>query len=98
MLLRDQLTGIHLHSVANAQKAKIYVCNYLTDNDEKAQYNQLFKEHILDVVNGVKGKCRGSIFVQLSSSVENETGLKAGRFLTFSERDHLVVHELMKEQ
>ena len=98
VLLRDQLTGIHLHSVANAQKAKNNFCNYLTDDDEKARFNQLFKEHVLDVVDGVKGKCRGSIFVKFSPSVDNETGLKAGQFLTFSERDHSVVHELMKER
>ena len=98
VLLRDQSTGIHLHSVANAQKAKNYVCNYLTDDDEKAHYNQLFKEHVLNVVDGVKGKHRGSIFVKFSPIVDNETGLKAGRFLTFSKRDHSVVHELMKER
>ena len=74
MLLRDRLTGIHLHSVANTQKAKNYVCNYSTD-DEKAQYNQLLKEHVLDVVDGVKGKCRGSIFVKFSQSVDNEADL-----------------------
>ena len=56
VLLREQLTGIHLHSVANSQKARNYVCNYLAEDDEKAQYNQLFKEHVLDVVNGVKRK------------------------------------------
>ena len=78
VLLRDQSTGIHLHSIANAQKAKNYVCNYLTDNDEKAQYNQLFKEHVLDIVDGVTGKHRGSIFVKFSPSVDNEMGLKAG--------------------
>ena len=57
VLLREQLTGVHhLHSVANSQKARNYVHTYLTDNNEKAQYNQLFKEHILDIVDGVKGK------------------------------------------
>ena len=85
VLLREQLTGIHLHSVANSQKARNYVCNYLTDDDEKAQYNQLFKEHVLDVVDGVKGKHRGNIFIKFSPCVNNGTGL-AGRFLTFNER------------
>ena len=56
VLLREQLTGVHLHSVADSQKARNYVHTYLTDNDEKAQYNQLFKEHVLDIVDGVKGK------------------------------------------
>ena len=97
VLLREQLTGMHLHSVANSQKARNYVCNYLTDDDKKAQYNQLFKEHVLDIVNGVKGKCRGSIFIKFSPSVDNETGLTAGQFLTFNERDHSVVHELTKK-
>ena len=60
--------------------------------------NQLFKEHILDVVNGVKGQCRGSIFIKFSSNVDNETSLMAGRFLTFNERDHSVVHELTRKQ
>ena len=62
VLLREQLTGMHLHAMANAQKAKSYVCNYLADEEEKCQYNQLFKEHILDVNNSVKGKRRGSVF------------------------------------
>ena len=34
VLLREQLTGIHLHAVANAQKAKNYICNYLADKDK----------------------------------------------------------------
>ena len=98
VLLREQLTGVHLHSVANSQKARNYVHTYLTENDEKAQYNQLFKEYVLDVVDGVKGKHRGSIFIKFSPSVDNETGLTAGRFLTFNERDHSVVHELTKKR
>ena len=60
VLLREQLTGVHLHSVANSQKARNYVHNYLTDDDEKAQYNQLFKEHVLGVVDGVKGSIKGA--------------------------------------
>ena len=56
VLLCDQLTGMHLHSVANAQKARNYVCNYLTDEDEKARYNELFKEHVLSVGDSVNGK------------------------------------------
>ena len=64
VLLHDQLTGMHLHSIANAQKARNYVCNYLTDEDEKAQYNELFKEHVLNVGDSVNGKQRGSIFIK----------------------------------
>ena len=35
VLLREQLTGMHFHAMANAQKAKNYVCNYLADEDKK---------------------------------------------------------------
>ena len=97
VLLREQLTGMHLHSVANAQKAKNYICNYLTDDDEKCQYNQLFKEHVLDIGDSVKGRRCGSIFIKFSSpTVSEDSGLRAGRFLTFNERDHSVIHELTK--
>ena len=99
VLLREQLTGMHLHTVANAQKAKNYVCNYLADEDEKCQYNQLFKEHILDVNDSVKGKRRrGSVFIKFSPSVSEENGLTVGRILTFSDKDHSVIHEISRGQ
>ena len=56
VLLHDQLTGMHLHSVSNVQKARNYVCNYLTDENKKAQYNELFKEHVSNVGDSVNGK------------------------------------------
>ena len=96
VLLEEQLTGMHLHSVANTQKAKNYVCNYLTDDDEKCQYNQLFKEHMLDIGDNVKGRRRGSIFIKFPPMVSEDSGLRAGRFLTFNERDHSVIHKLTK--
>ena len=96
VLLREQLTGMHLHKVANAQKAKNYVCNYLADEDEKCQYNQLFKEHILDINDSVKGKRRSSVFIKFSASVSEENGLTAGRLLTFNNRDHSIIHEISR--
>ena len=93
ILLREQLTGMHLHVVANAQKAKNYVCNYMADKDEKCQYNELFKEHILDINNSVKGKRWGSVFIKFSPLVSQENGLRVERlfmvFLTkFQEDNH----------
>ena len=97
VLLREQLTSMHLHSVANTQKAKNYVCNYLTDDDEKCQYNKLFKEHVLDVGDSIKGRKCGSIFIKFSPMVSEDSGLRAGRFLAFNERDHSVIQELTKK-
>ena len=88
---------MHLNSVANTQKAKNYVCNCLTDDDEKCQYNQLFKEHVLDIGDSIKGRRHSGIFIKFSSpTVSEDSRLRAGRFLTFNERDHSVIHELMK--
>ena len=98
VLLCDQLTRMHLHSVANAQRARKYVCNYLTDEDEKAQYNELFKEHVLSVGDSVNGKRRGSTFVKFSSQSGEDGGIRAGRFLTFNECNHSVVHELSRKK
>ena len=46
VLFRDQLTGVHLHSIANQQKVKKYVYSYLSDDREKRHYDQLFNEHV----------------------------------------------------
>ena len=35
VLMREQLTGVHIHSVANSQKPRNFVKNYLSDDDEK---------------------------------------------------------------
>ena len=98
VLLREQLTGMHLHAVANVQKAKNYVCNYLVDEDKKCQYNQLFKEHILDINDSTKGKRHGSMFIKFSPLVSEENRLRVGRFLTFNNRDHSVIHKISKRQ
>ena len=89
---------MHLHSGANSQKARNYVCSCLTNDDEKHQYSQLFKEHMLDAGDSIKGRRCGSIFIKFSPTVsEEESGLRAGQFLTFNKRDHLVIHELIKK-
>ena len=98
VLLIEQLRGMHLHTVANVQKAKNYVCNYLADEDEKCQYNRLFKEHILDVNDSIKGKRWGSVFIKFSLSVNEENGLRVGRFLMFNDRNHSVIHEISRGQ
>ena len=54
VLFHEQLTGVHLHSVANTQKAKKYVHSYLSDEQEKQHYDKLFREHVLDINNGLK--------------------------------------------
>ena len=56
VLLREQLTGIHLHSIANSRKAKNYVYNYLSDNIENSHYDELFKEHVLYIRDDAKSK------------------------------------------
>ena len=88
---------MQLHSVANVQKERNYVCEYLTDQDEKAQYNKLFKEHVLNVGDSVNGKRRGSIFIKFPSQGGEGGGIRAGRFFIFNERDHSVVHELSRK-
>ena len=89
---------MHLHSVANAHKARNYMCNYLTDEDEKAQHNKLFKKHLLNVGDSVNVKRRGSIFIKFSSQGGEGGGIRADRFLTFNERDHSVIHELSRKK
>ena len=44
----------------------------------KKQFDELFKEHVLNVTNGVKGKHCGSIFVKFSSCGDGETSVRAG--------------------
>ena len=57
--------------------------------------DELFKEHILNITDHVKGKHRGSIFIKFSSCGDGETSMRAGRFLTFNDKDYSVVHELV---
>ena len=35
VLMREQLTGVHIHSVANLQNPRNFIKNYLSDDDEK---------------------------------------------------------------
>ena len=35
MLFREQLTGVHLHAIANQQRIQRYVYGFLTNNREK---------------------------------------------------------------
>ena len=46
VLLRDQLTGVHIHSLANVRKIMSFVRNYLNDKGEEEQYVKLFEEHV----------------------------------------------------
>ena len=55
MLFRDQLTGVHLHAIANQQKIHHYVYGFLFDDSEKRQFDHLFNEHVLRVNNSLKG-------------------------------------------
>ena len=48
VLFRDQLTGVHLHSIANQQKVKHYVYGFLSDDNEKKHFDKLFNEHVLN--------------------------------------------------
>ena len=47
MLFREQLTGVHLHAIANQQRIRRYVYGFLTDDIEKRQFDKLFNEHVL---------------------------------------------------
>ena len=46
VLLRDQLTGVHIHSLANVKKIVSFIRNYLNDKKEEDQYVRLFEEHV----------------------------------------------------
>ena len=89
--------GVHLHSIANHQKAKKYVYSYLSDDKEKRHYDQLFNKHVLQINDGLKGNRCGSIFIKFTLSPYQENGSRVGRFLTFNHHDHSVVHETPKK-
>ena len=55
ILFREQLTSIHLHSIANQQKVKRYVYGFLADKEERRHFDELFNEHVLRVNNNLKG-------------------------------------------
>ena len=102
VLLGEQLTGVHIHSLTNVRKIVSFIHNYLNDKGEEDQYVKLFEEHVSQVSLTVD-KCnrRGSIIVKFNvpSLKQQESPLKkgrappVGRFITFNDRDHAVVHE-----
>ena len=73
VLFQDQLMGVHLHSIANQQKVKHYMYSFLSDNNEKKHFDQLFNEHILKVNDSLKGNCHGSIFIRFTPSPYQES-------------------------
>ena len=96
VLFRDQLTGVHLHAIANQQKIRHYVYGFLLDDAEKRQFDYLFDEHVLRVNDSFKGNRRGSIFIRFTPGIGKDCfGVcrRIGRFLTFNECDFSVVHE-----
>ena len=96
VLFRDQLTGVHLHTIANQQKIRHYIYRFLSDDAEKRQFDHLFNEHVLQINNSLKGNRRGSIFIHFTPGLGTDrfgTRRQIGRFLTFNECDFSVVHE-----
>ena len=69
MLFIDQLTGVHLHAIANQQKICRYMYGFLSDDSEKRQFDHLFNEHILRVNDSLKGNRRGSIFIHFTPGI-----------------------------
>ena len=66
VLLRDQLTGVHIHSLANVKKIVSFIRNYLNDDKkEEDQYVRLFEEHV-SRVSVDKCNRRGSIIVKFN--------------------------------
>ena len=103
VLLREQLTGVHIHSLTNVRKIVSFFRNYFNDKGEEDQYVKLFEEHVSRVSPTVD-KCnrRGSIIVKFNvpslKQQQQESPLKkgrapVGRFITFNDRDHAVVQE-----
>ena len=58
VLLREQLTGMHLHVVANAQKAKNYICNYLANEDESVSTANSSRSTYWTLMTALKGRDR----------------------------------------
>ena len=96
VLFRDQLTGVHLHAIANQQRIHSYIYGFLSDDAEKHQFDHLFNEHVLHINDSLKGNRRGSIFIHFTPGLCTDrfgTRRRIGRFLTFNECDFSVVHE-----
>ena len=47
VLFRDQLSGVHLHAIANQQRIHRYIYGFLSDDVKKRQFDKLFDEHVL---------------------------------------------------
>ena len=96
ILFREQLTSVHLHSIASQQKVKRYVYGFLADNEERRHFDELFNEHVLRVNDNLKGNRRGSIFVRFTPAPYQGTKCanRIGRFLTFNKRDFSVIHQV----
>ena len=96
VLFQDQLSGVHLHAIANQQRIRHYIYGFLSDNVEKCQFDKLFNEHVLHINNSINGNRRGSIFIQFTPSLSTDhfgTMRRIGRFLTFNESGFSVVHK-----
>ena len=67
VLLQEQLTGVHIHSLTNVRKIVLFIRNYLNDKEEEDQYVKLFEEHVSRVSPAVN-KCNrhGSIIVKFN--------------------------------
>ena len=95
VLLRNQLTGVHIHSLANVKKIVSFIRNYFNDKKEKDQYVRLFEEHVSQVSVDKCNRC-SSIMVKFnmpSFKQQLKKGRPIGRFITFNDRDHAVIHE-----
>ena len=89
VLFRDQLTGVHLHAIANQQKIRRYVYGFLSD-DSTIFLTSMYYEST--TVNR-----RGSIFIHFTPGISKDrfgVRRRIGRFLTFNECDFSVVHEM----
>ena len=96
VLFRDQLSGVHLHAIANQQRIRRYIYGFLSDDVEKRQFDKLFDEHVLRINDSVNGNRRGSIFIRFTPGLSTDrfgTTRRIGRFLTFNESGFSVVHE-----
>ena len=96
VLFREQLTGVHLHTIANQQRIRRYIYSFLTDDAEKWQFNNLCNKHVLHVNDNLNGNRRGSVFIRFTpGSCMDDGGIqrRIGRFLTFNESGYSVVHE-----
>ena len=96
VLFEDQLSGVHLHAIANQQRIPRYIYGFLSDDVEKHQFDQLFNEHVLRINDSINGNRRGSIFIRFTPGLSMDrfgTTRRIGRFLTFNESGFSVVHE-----